>query len=181
MPLADVPIWIINTLAPLNRWAHIAASTLLVGGILFFEFIVPVATEDLIDEQRLAVFGRARWAFRSVVVLCLIVLVISGAISSWRMLPRYQSDQALAGGQLSSEWPWFYGHVALAVVGLWIALFVTRTRHLAPRPIGWMRALMVILLLCIFLASVTRHFRLRVEQMRDSILHHDSSHAGGTF
>ena len=79
--LADAPLWLVNTLSPLNRWAHIVASTLLAGGILFFEFVVPVATEDLIEEQRLAVFGRARWSFRRIVNLCVLVLVVSGAIS----------------------------------------------------------------------------------------------------
>jgi hypothetical protein len=168
IPLADWPIWVNHIFSPLNRWAHIVASALLLGGILFFEFVVPVATEDLIDEQRLAVFGRARWSFRRIVLLCVIVLVVTGSVSTWRMMERYNADSISAGSKLSSEWPWYFGHLAFALIGLWIAMFVTRTRRLAPRPVAWMRGLMVILLICIYLASVVRHVRIHVGQMRET-------------
>src|SRR3954466_8346076 len=65
--LHEMPTWLYNTAFPLNRWLHVVASALLVGGVLFLEFVVPLATADLKEEQQVAVFGRARWAYRKVV------------------------------------------------------------------------------------------------------------------
>jgi hypothetical protein len=73
----------------LNRCAHIVATTILVGGVLFFRFVVPQATAHLKDEQQLAVFGQARWLFRRIAWISALALVLSGLISLWRVWPVY--------------------------------------------------------------------------------------------
>src|SRR5256714_13513718 len=82
----------------LNRYLHIVCTTVIVGGTLFFEMIVPVATGDLKQEQQLLVFGRARWSFRAMVWTCAILLVVSGIVSSIRR----GGDYTGAGGQKSA-------------------------------------------------------------------------------
>jgi uncharacterized membrane protein len=161
--LAELPNWLINTLSPVNRWVHMVASTLLVGGVLFFEFVVPLATADLRGEQRMAVFGRARWVFRGVALLSVVLLTLSGVLSAWQMWPTYQTDDAHYGGMIYGSRPWLLGHVVLGVLGFFIVLRVTNTTRVAPRPVGWLRALLVILLVSLFLASVARHVRLHME------------------
>lgn len=163
-----MPLWIYNILSPVNRWLHIVASTVLVGGVLFFEFVVPLATEDLIEEQRLAVFGRARWVFRPVVWLSALILIGTGLFSAWRMWHIYRADEAMLSTKWYASRPWMYAHTVLGVLGFWMALVATRTRRLAHRPVGLLRALLVVLLVCIFLASVARHVRLRLRDFREN-------------
>jgi uncharacterized membrane protein len=164
--LADMPHWLINTLSPVNRWVHMVASTLLVGGVLFFEFVVPLATTDLRNEQRMAVFGRARWVFRGVALLSIALLVLSGSISSWQLWPMYGQLDAFTGGWHYGPKPWLVGHIAVGLVGFVIVLRVTNTTRVAPRPVGWLRALLVVLLVSMFFASIARHVRLRVDALR---------------
>src|SRR5688572_3046380 len=73
----------------LNRYVHIVCTTVLVGGTLFYEMIVPVAIDDLKKEQQLLVFGRARWTFNGVVWTCAILLTISGMVSTARRWKEY--------------------------------------------------------------------------------------------
>ena len=169
MLAAQVPHWLINTLLPVNRWVHMVASTLLVGGVLFFEFVVPLATTDLRNEQRMAVFGRARWVFRSVAVLSVVLLILSGSLSAWQAWPTYDAVDAFTGGSWQyGPKPWLIGHVVAGLIGFVIVLRVTNTARVAPRPVGWLRALLVVLLVSIFLASVARYVRLRVDALRFS-------------
>ena len=162
--LVEIPNWVVNTLSPINRWVHMVSSTLLVGGVLFFEFVVPLATADLREEQRMAVFGRARWVFRSVAILSVILLIISGLINAWQLWPLYRQDEKIFGGFLYGARPWLYGHLIVSLIAFIIVLRVTNTAHVHPRPVGWLRALLVILLVCIFVASAARHFRLRGDE-----------------
>src|SRR3982074_19995 len=106
----ELPSWLFNVLFPVNRWVHLVASTLIVGGVLFFEFIVPVATADLKPEQQAAVLGRARWVLRKVVWFSVVALLFSGGISAWRMWWFYRVDQEHAGGFWFASGPWVLGH-----------------------------------------------------------------------
>ncbi len=47
-----------NLLYLISRYVHIVCTTLLVGGTLFYEMVVPVAIGELKSEQQLLVFGR---------------------------------------------------------------------------------------------------------------------------
>jgi uncharacterized membrane protein len=164
--LSEWPEWLINTALPLNRWLHIVACTLMVGGVLFFEMVLPLATADLREEQQLAVFGRARWVFRRVFLLSILLLIITGTVSTWRMWRLYHFDEQTVGGFFQGSRPWVIGHVFLALLAFWIGLRVTRTKFLLPRPVSWLRVLLVILLVSMFTASVARHMRLRIDHMR---------------
>ncbi len=167
----DLPDWLYNIGLPLIRWVHIVGAMLLVGGILFFEFVVPASTEDLLEEQRLAVFGRARWVFSRVIWTSLAALVISGIISTWRVWPSYDRYDIFAGTTLAACKPWFYGHAALGLAGLVMSIRLTRGSKLLARPIRWMQITFIVLLVSIFAACVARHMGLRIHEFRDSVEH----------
>src|SRR3954466_15207316 len=78
----------------LNRYVHVICTTVLVGGTLFYEMIVPIAVGELKQEQQLLVFGRARWTFKSVVWTCAILLIVSGVLSSYRRWDDYSRVEA---------------------------------------------------------------------------------------
>ena len=58
---AIMPYWLYDIVYPLSRWLHIVCTTLIVGGTLFFELVLPIAIEDLKREQQLYVFARRGW------------------------------------------------------------------------------------------------------------------------
>lgn len=157
----------------LSRYLHIVASGLLVGGTLFYELIVPVAIDDLRDEQKLSVFARARWAFRGIVWFSAAALLISGAISSYRNWHAYTSDPfviyapaapqpATRQAGLEQAGHWWVAHASVALIGLIIALLLVKGRTPPRYPIVWMRINLLVLLVAIFMASTTRHVRLRL-------------------
>ncbi len=149
------PSWAFNLLFIVMRWIHLVCTTLLVGGMLFFEFVLPRAVENLKSEQQMAVFGFSRWIFRRVVVLSVILLTLSGAVSSWRLWYFHTNTQY---EQLATGWTW--SHVGLALLAMVIALTLTNKKHIGPLPIRWLRINLIILMVVIFLADVSRHVRM---------------------
>ena len=174
--LMEIMPFLFNVAFTVNRWVHLVACTLLVGGVLFFEFVVPLASADLKPEQQLAVFGRARWVFRNVVWLSVWALILSGSISLWRRWALYAADENLVGSFLLGPRTWVLGHVALSLVGIVLLLRVTATSRLRNHPVGWLRAVLVLLLVSMFMASVVREVRLRIREFhtQDSDLPHDA-------
>src|SRR3954469_1111860 len=88
-----MPYWLYDILFPVSRWVHIVTTTLIVGGTLFFELVLPIAIEDLKREQQLYVFARARLVFRWVVWISVAGLSISGFVSLYRMWKPYQLEE----------------------------------------------------------------------------------------
>src|SRR3954451_6609794 len=80
----DMNETIVNLFFLFSRYVHIVATTLIVGGTLFFEMVVPLAIGDLKTEVQLALFGRMRWIFRWVVYSSAIALVVTGSVSMYR-------------------------------------------------------------------------------------------------
>lgn len=153
----------------ISRYLHIACTTILVGGTLFYEMVVPAAIDELKTEQQLDVFGRARWVFKRLVWISAILLVVSGAISTRKHWATYKAEPAPAvhvpiGEQLPDVlrrpgW-WWAAHASTGTLAVLIAVYLTTVTRPPDHPIGWMRLNLVILLLVIFLASATRHVRL---------------------
>lgn len=143
------------------RWLHIVCTTLVVGGTLFFEFVVPIAVEDLKTEQQLTVTGKARWVFRRVIWPCAFLLLISGAVAVMRLWepPAQHRDVFWSG----------VTHVVLGVVAVGIALMLTVPRSPPDRSVGWMRINLGVLLLCILAATIARHTRLEVTDRETEI------------
>jgi uncharacterized membrane protein len=150
-----IPEWVQWALFPLVRWLHIVCTTLLVGGTLFYEFVIPKAIEDLKEETQLAVLGRVRWIFRQIVIFSAVILIISGSISMYHQWPLYH-------GEFKQVMFWLYLHLAIGALSLIVAVFaMIRTR--APRqPLIWLRINFVILLIVIFIVAVARHLRLLI-------------------
>ena len=155
--IPDLPWWVQTIVFPLNRWLHVVCTALLVGGTLFYEFVLPKAIEDLREEAQLAVLGRVRWAFRRVVWLSAIVLGLTGCVATWRLLPLYQS------AAFRMVPPWVMAHVGLGLLAMGVGLGVmNRTR--APRhPLTWLRVNFVVMLIALFVAAVARHLRVSIQ------------------
>jgi uncharacterized membrane protein len=161
---AAMPSWLSDILFPIARWLHIVCMTLIVGGTLFFELVLPVAIEDLKREQQLYVFARARWVFRWVVWLGAVGLLISGLVGLHRMWQAYQSVA------FAFIFRWAVAHMVLGAIALAIALLLTIGRRPPEDPVRWMRLNLVILLVVIFLGAATRHFQLVLrEQERQQL------------
>lgn len=147
-------LWMSDIVYPITRWMHLVCMTLIVGGTLFFELVLPIAIEDMKREERLYVFARARWVFRWVVWVSMGGLVLSGAVTAYRMWPTYRLPEFAIASR------WALAHVVIGVVGLAIPLLLTIGRRPPEDPVRWMRLNLVILLVAIFLGSATRHFQL---------------------
>lgn len=162
----------------ISRYLHIVCTTLLVGGTLFYEMVVPIAIDELKATQQLSVFGRARWVFRWIVWLSAGVLIFSGVVSIYRHLTIYDIDGAAIVNQVSgqSEPPtararlamrsgwWMAAHAGAGLTAVIVALFLTLGRRPPEHPVRWMRMNLIILLVVIFLGSATRHVRLLVTE-----------------
>jgi peptidoglycan/LPS O-acetylase OafA/YrhL len=156
----------------ISRYLHIACTTVLVGGTLFYEMVMPAAIDELKTEQQLDVFGRARWVFRRLVWISAVLLVLSGAVATRAHWATYRdepypparppSGMALEGAPSVLRRPgwWWAAHVSTGGLAVLIAVYLTTVARPPDHPIGWMRLNLVILLLVIFLATAARHVRL---------------------
>ena len=163
MPLnwfPHVPDWLQQVLFPVTRWLHIVCTTLLVGGTLFYEFVIPKAIEDLKEETQLAVLGRVRWFFRGVVIFSAIILIFSGGISMFHMWNLYN-------GVFHDVQLWLWLHIGIGLLALIVGV-AAMARRRAPRiPLIWLRINFVILLIVIFVAAVGRHLRMTIRENID--------------
>ncbi len=174
----DASLVAFNTVMLLARYLHIVCTTLLVGGTLFYEMVVPIAIADLKHEQQLAIFARARWVFRRIVWTAAVVVVITGALSAFRHWEAYSTPEQLAEKYLRASttqpttqqidpitpaihpgW-WWLSHVGAGVLSIAIAFFLTVGRTPPANPVRWMRINLVVLMVVIFLGSATRHVRI---------------------
>src|SRR5271170_2114833 len=106
-----LPEWVQWAIFPIVRWLHIVCTTLLVGGTLFYEFVIPKAIEDLKEETQLAVLGRVRWFFRQIVIFSAVTLVVTGSVSIFHQWKQYQ-------GVFHEVQLWVYLHLALGTLAL---------------------------------------------------------------
>lgn len=154
--------WLLDLVFTFNRSIHIVATATLVGGVLFFRYVVPPATEHLQDEQQLAVFGQARWIFRRIVWLSVLALVATGIISLWRVWPIYSKEQVETHSRWLTSLPWAAAHLIFGLVGFALIFRVTATRRLLDRPTFWLGVTWLFLLAAIFFASAARHVELHL-------------------
>ena len=184
-----MPDVLVHLLDLFSRYLHIVCATVLVGGTLFYEMVVPEAIDELKQEAQLGVFGRARWVFKRLVWGAALVLVLSGMVSTRKHWRAYVAepggplvtDRQIAGNNngagpaaaaprvpfMERDLPtiarrpgwWWVAHTSTGMLSVVIALYLTSTRQPPNHPIGWMRLNLVILMVVIFLASATRHVR----------------------
>ena len=155
--IADLPEWAQAVVFPLNRWLHVVATALLVGGTLFYEFVLPRAVEDLQPEVQLSVLGRVRWVFYRVVVLSTIVLGVTGAVATWRLLPLYQAPA------FRIVPPWVMAHIGLGLLAVIVGQRVVARAHAPSHPLRWLRVNFVVMLIALFVAAVARHLRVEIQ------------------
>ena len=171
------------------RYLHIVCGTLIVGGTLFYEMVVPIAIADLKPEQQLAIFARARWVFRQIVWSSAFVLLVSGAITTgqqWRTYVRSQEAtiEIRADGSVKTARPssmfqrpdwWWVAHVSTGFIAVLIAVALTLGSTPPTHPIQWMRLNLIVLMIVIFLGSATRHMRQNFVEQRAEMTDHLSS------
>jgi putative copper export protein len=173
---------ILNVIFLINRYLHVLAAAVLIGGTLFYEMIVPVAIDELKDPQKLSVIARARWAFRWIVWCSAAFLLISGAVSTYRNWYAFTGFEAEVTQGLPPEHEavtrnkepfhlegpgyWWLAHAVGGVLAILIALALVKGRTPPRYPMFWMRLNLAILLIVIFLASTTRHVRFRTWEIR---------------
>jgi len=155
------------------RYLHVVCACLIVGGTLFYEMVVPVAIADLKNEQQLAIFARARWVFRQIVWGSAIVLALSGVVTTGQQWHAYmQAEERVVAitptGTVQSSPPaailrrpdwWWVAHVSTGLMALLISVSLTLGSSPPMHPIRWMRLNLIVLLIVIFLGSITRHMR----------------------
>jgi uncharacterized membrane protein len=163
-PLSSLPDWVHSVVFPLNRWLHIVATALIVGGTLFYEFVIPKAIEDLKEESQLAVLGRVRWIFRRIVLISATLLLFSGIIASWRNWPTYN-------GNFESVKPWWIIHIVLGGIAMVIPIALTIGDRVPRHPIAWLRINFVIMLVALFVADITVYVRQSVRDQLQPIDH----------
>ena len=162
---------ITNLFFLISRYVHIIATTMIVGGTLFFEMVVPLAIGELKSEVQLALFGRMRWLFRWVVYTCTVALLITGSVSIYRnrsvldgefirMLDQMVGPKTVQAMQdesiLNRPRPWFIAHLAAGFLSIGISLSLVMGGRPPEKPLQWMRLNLLILMLAIFLASASR-------------------------
>jgi hypothetical protein len=140
------------------RYLHVVCTTLLVGGTLFYEMVVPVAIGELRPETQMLVFGRARWVFRWIVWLCAVMLLISGVVVTYQYWTPYMYLATTDNPQNRPGW-WWAGHFASGFFAITISLMLTIGARPPDRPLTWMRFNLIVLMTVMFLGSATRHVR----------------------
>jgi hypothetical protein len=158
----------------LTRYLHIVCTTVLVGGTLFYEMVVPVAIGELKEQHQLGVFGRARWMFKGLVWISAILLIVSGVLSTKKNWRAYAGAEAgnivslsAAGVRTIEEPPeafrrpgwWWAAHASSGTIAVVIALYLTSVKRPPDHPIGWMRLNLIVLMVVIFLGSATQYVR----------------------
>ena len=155
--IPDMPDWLQTVVFPLNRWLHIVATALLVGGTLFYEFVLPRAIEDLREEVQLSIMGRVRWVFFRIVAMSTAALVVTGAVAGWRLLPIYRDPVFRVVP------PWVWAHVGLGVIAMAVGLRVVNRTRVPRHPLTWLRVNFVVMLIVLFIAAVARHLRVTIQ------------------
>jgi hypothetical protein len=139
------------------RYLHIVCATVLVGGTLFYEMVVPSAIDELKQEQQLFIFARARWFFKWIVWVSAALILISGVIGTWGHWTEYNQESLQPMAR--SGW-WWAAHASCGILAVIISVSLTIGKVPPSQPIRWMRLNLVILLLVMFLATATRQTRL---------------------
>lgn len=142
----------------LCRYLHLVCTTLLVGGTLFYEMVVPIAISELRPESQLVVFGRARWVFRGIVWGCVALLIVSGLLITQQYWLNYTTHGPVDAPPYRPGW-WWAAHVTSGSISIIIALALTIGAAPPDRPLTWMRFNLMLLLVVMFIGTATRHVR----------------------
>ena len=158
----------------LSRYVHIVATTIIVGGTLFFELVVPLAIGELRNEVQLALFGRMRWCFRWVVYSCTAALILTGSALIYRNRSVLNGEFIQVLNQMIGEEKvqamhdesplnrprlWFIAHLIAGFMSIALALSLVVGGRPPDEPLRLMRLNLLVLMLAIFLASASRASR----------------------
>ena len=151
------PEWLVHAIFSTARWVHVLGTALLVGGTLFFEFVVPRAIDDMRMEDQMSTVARLRVAFRQVVWLSAVILPVSGLFSMYRHWPEYIRPDRTAW---SAAFYWSMAHMIGGCIVVVISVAIVAGRKVPDRARGWLKVNFVIMLAVMFCASAGRHVRM---------------------
>jgi len=169
---------LLNVLWLMSRYIHVVCATLLVGGTLFYEMVVPLAIDELSSEQQLLVFAKARWTFKWIVWFSAFFIILSGVVNTmmhWEQYTNVRYTQIAVPAKVNvgpeirtvpragQVGLWWSAHVSAGTIAVLIALSLTIGAAPPVRPVRWMQLNLMILLLVMFLATATRQARLQAE------------------
>src|SRR5262249_17064214 len=140
----DMKETFLNIFFLMSRYIHIVATTVIVGGTLFFELVVPLAIGELKTEVQLALYGRMRLGFCWVIYICVLALIVTGSVSLYRnrevingefikflntaTKDRPEAQQKIQQMQDSSIWNrptgWFIAHLVSGLLAALIAVLL---------------------------------------------------------
>ena len=152
-----MPEWLIHIIFATARWIHVIGTALIVGGTLFFEFVVPRAIDEMKMEDQMSTVARLRLAFRQIVWLSAVILPISGLFSMYQLWPGYFSE---GRSTWTTAFPWAMAHMIGGCIVVLIAVGIVAGRRVPDRARGWLKVNFVIMLAVMFLASASRHVRI---------------------
>ena len=155
--LQSIPEWVFHIIFAIARWIHILGTALLVGGTLFFEFVVPRAIDEMRMEDQMSTVARLRLAFRQVVWIAAIILPISGLFSMYQLWPQYFRAER---SSWTTAFPWVMSHMVGGCIVVLLSVAVVAGRRVPERARGWLKVNFVIMLAVMFVASASRHVRM---------------------
>ena len=171
----------------LIRYCHIVGAMLLVGGILFYELVLPIAISDLKAEAQAAVFARARWVFRWVIWSSVLLIFYGGIGLSIRRMNSYIEAQYIQTPpmltthtihspprSLQAGW-WWAAHASSGFIAVLIALYLSAGDRPPIYPVGWLRLDLMILLIVVFFATATYQINVVHQERMSRALQHVSS------
>ena len=150
-PTFDSAFWI----ALFSRVAHTTCGATLLGGLIYLRFVLAPAAAEAQDPELVAFVGRRRaWAI--CVMICSLLLIVSGLYNLMLFMGAYQNLPKLYH-------PLFGAKFLLALAVMAISALVAGRSGLAKKMRGSMRGwlnLAIVLALAIFVISATlRSFR----------------------
>ncbi len=162
---SQLAVWL-NVLYLLCRYVHLIAAMLLVGGFLFYEMVVPMAIADLKEQAQLAVFAQARWTFRWITWGSIVAVIVTGSYMTVFRMQTYIESEFIPSPvdvvqrdtipwALRTGW-WWAAHVLSAGVAILVALHLVSGDRPPTSPVSWLRLDLMLLLIVIFFATVTR-------------------------
>src|SRR5271155_2144208 len=127
---------LLHILFIVERWLHVVAGMLIVGGAFVYEFVLPRALDDLKEEHQLAVFGKVRFAFRAVVLFGTLLLILTGIGQIWQLqhqhsvlfdmgLQSYWTGDVPSLAALTLAGWWAFSHGVVGIFTLLYALKLT--------------------------------------------------------
>src|SRR5258708_32707340 len=140
-------------LAVMFRWLHVIPACLIIGGVFFMRFVVPVGLGVVEDPaQRQVAYLRCRRVFKFVVHPSILLLLVSGIYNLLGNRDAYHRTLPMSHALLGL-------HVLLALAVFTISLILLAGKEPPPTHRKWMMVNLVLLMFVVASASTLKWVR----------------------